>query len=140
MKDFNLSLLKNEIGTQYNDMKGIAAIDGHLNDFLWRMCEDNGIDLHGWFLLGLEFLDGETIGEYPLTVSAYLVERASDHESYEQVAERLRSIEKVEIHKKSFDIAYQNLGKYIKRLNVGVLSDISSYIQDAIFIDDNSNY
>ena len=35
MKDFNFSLLKNEIGTQYNDMKGIAAIDGHMNDFLW---------------------------------------------------------------------------------------------------------
>ena len=136
MQDFNFSLLKNEIGTQYNDMKGIAAIDGHMNDFLWRMCEDNGIDLHGWFLLGLEFSDGETIGEYPLTVSAYLVERASDHEPYEQVAERLGNTEKVEIHKKSFDITYQDLGKYIKRLNIGVLSDISSYIQDAVFIDD----
>ena len=70
------------------------------------------------------------------SVSAYLVERTSDHEPYEQVAERLGNTEKVEIHKKSFDITYQDLGKYIKRLNIGVLSDISSYIQDAVFIDD----
>ena len=65
-----------------------------------------------------------------------IFERASDHEPYEQVAERLRNTEKVEIHKKSFDITYQNLGKYIKRLNIGVLSDISSNIQNAVFIDD----
>ena len=136
MKQFNYDLIKDEIETQYSDMKGIAAIDGHLNHFLWKLCEENGIDLHGWFLLGLGLSDGETIGKYPLTVSAYLIERLSDDEPYEQVAERLENMEKVEIHTKMFNISYEDLGKYIKRLRIGVLGEISSHIHNAVFIDD----
>lgn len=29
MKDFNIDILKERISTQYTDMKGIIAIDGH---------------------------------------------------------------------------------------------------------------
>lgn len=29
MKDFNFNFLEKEVGTQYNDMCGLAAIDGH---------------------------------------------------------------------------------------------------------------
>lgn len=136
MKQFNYDLIKDEIGTQYNDMKGIAAIDGHLGSHLWDLCEKNGVNLKGWFLLGLEFTDGETIGHYPLRVSAYLIEKESENETYEQVADRLRGMAEVEIHRKSFEISYQDLGQYIKRLNFGVLSEMSSNIQDAVFIDD----
>lgn len=136
MKQFNYDLIKDEIGTQYNDMKGIAAVDGHDPAHLWKMCEDNGVSFQKYFLVGLEFTDGETIGQSPLYVSAYLVEKESENETYEQVAHRLKGMAKVEIHKKSFEISYQDLGKYIKRLNFGVLSGMSSNIQDAVFIDD----
>lgn len=135
-KKFNLDILREEINTQYTDMKGIAAIDGHLGNYLWKLCEENGVVLKGWFLLGLKFTDGETIGEYPIRVSAYLIEKETEDETYEQVAHRIGGMAKVEIHKKSFEISYQDLGKYIKRLKFGVLSEMSSNIQDAVFIDD----
>jgi hypothetical protein len=136
MKQFNYDLLKEKIGTQYNDMKGIAAIDGHHYDYLWRMCEDFGIELQNWFLVGIELSDWETIGQLPLTVTAYLVEKLPNEDQYEQVAQRLEAQPKVEIHKKSFNISYQDLGKYIKRLNIGVLGEIANHIKDAEFIDD----
>lgn len=136
MKQFNYDLIKEKISTKYNDMKGIAAIDGHLNNYLWRMCEDFGIELQNRFLVGIELKDGETIGQLPLTVIVYLVEISTDETTYEQVAQRLEAQEKVEIHKKSFNISYQDLGKYIKRLNIGVLGEIANHIKDAEFIDD----
>lgn len=136
VKNFNFRILDKEIRTQYNDMRGIAAIDGHEPQDLVRMCKDNGIDFEKYFLVGLEFYDGETIGRHPLIVSAYLVERENGDETYDAIAKRLAGMTKVAIHKKSFRMEYEELGHYIKRLSFGVLSSISEYILDAEFEDD----
>lgn len=136
MKHFNYDLIKDEVGTQYADMKGIVSIDGHLSTTLWKLCKDHGIDTDKWFVVGLEFSDGETIGKKPLYVSAYVVEMETENETYEQMAQRLKGLEKVEIHKKSFSISYQDLGKYVKRLKFAVMSEISNNIQSAEFIED----
>ena len=63
MKDFNFDFLQKEVGTKYNDMVGLAALDGHLSTVeLQDLCKQQGVDLDKYDLVGLEFLDGETIG------------------------------------------------------------------------------
>ena len=136
VRSFNFDILQEEIKTQYNDMRGIAAIDGHEPTYLHQLCTDNGIDLDNYFLVGLGFYDGETIGCYPLVVHAYLIEKEEGDEEPNGLVNRLTKTPKITIKKKSFSITYEELGRYIKRLNIGVLSSISEYIQDAEFVDD----
>lgn len=136
MEQFNYDLLKEVVNTQYNDMKGIAAIDGHEAEYLWKMCEDQGVDFNEWFLVGLGFSDGETIGRYPLYVCAYLVKKSSKNEEYNEMANRLDNMKEVDIYKKYFHISYEDLGKYIKRLRLGVMTTMSGHIQSAKFIEE----
>lgn len=41
-KSFNYEILKKEIDTQYNNMCGIAAIDGHDFSYLHQLCTGTG--------------------------------------------------------------------------------------------------
>ena len=136
MKQKVFDLLKNEVSTQYGDMSGLASIDGHDPIYLNKLCSEHDIDLEKWFLVGLEFHDGETIGKYPIMVTACLINKKYKDEGFDDISKRLPLISKVEIHKKTFEISYSDLGKYIKRLSIGVLSPLSEYMNEAEFVDD----
>lgn len=136
MKKINYDLIESLVGTQYTDMKGFAAIDGHLPTTLWKLCNDNGIDTQKWFLIGLEFSDGETVGRYGVRIAAYLVEKTHDEENYEQVAARLESETEVAVHVKRFSIPYDKLGEYIKRIDIGVFTPMTNHIQSIKLIDE----
>lgn len=135
-KDFIHDILNEEIQTQYNDMRGVAAIDGHESSCLNKLCKDNGVDLEKLFLVGLEFYDSEVIGQRPINMNAYLIEKEDGEDTYDKIAKRLSMTPKVIIHKKSFHARYEDLAPYIKRLHIGVVSRLSENIQDAEFVDD----
>ena len=42
VRSFNFDILQEEIKTQYNDMRGIAAIDGHEPPYLYQLCTGTG--------------------------------------------------------------------------------------------------
>ena len=127
MKDFNLDFLQKEVGTKYNDMVGFAALDGHLSTVeLQDLCKQQGVDLDKYDLVGLEFLDGETIGRYPISVIALLTKKEEEE----------LDAETTKIYKKRFYITYSDLGKYIKRLNFAVAyKDIAARIINPEFVD-----
>lgn len=133
----NYKLIENVISTKYNDMRGLAAIDGHDRSYLNRLCTDHGVSLDDWLLLGLQFYDYEPVGRETFIVYAYLVQKQEQDESYDQIKERLSRQETVDIHKKSFSITYEELGQYVKRIDLGVLTDLSEFINSANFIDDD---
>ena len=126
MKDFNLDFLQKEVGTKYNDMVGLAALDGHLSTVeLQDLCKQQGVDLDKYDLVGLEFLDGETIGRYPISVIALFTKKEEELDA-----------ETTKIYKKRFYITYSDLGKYIKRLNFAVdYKDIAARIINPEFVD-----
>ena len=126
MKDFNLDFLQKEVGTKYNDMVGLAALDGHSSAVeLQDLCKQQGVDLDKYDLVGLEFLDGETIGRYPISVIALLTKKEEELDA-----------ETTKIYKKRFYITYSDLGKYIKRLNFAVAyKDIAARIINPEFVD-----
>ena len=79
MKDFNFDFFKNEVGTKYNDMNGLVAMDGHLGvSELHQLCEKNGVDLNVYDLIGLTFYDGETIGRYNVSITALLIKKGEE--------------------------------------------------------------
>ena len=113
MKDFNFNFLEKEVGTQYNDMCGLAAIDEHdsLSFNLKKLCEDKGFDLGDYNIVGVSLYDGETIGEHDVSVSVLLTKKG----------ERPNSEGKQKVYKKDFRMPYKELGAYIKRLNIAVV-------------------
>lgn len=57
MRDrFNYGIIEGEVSAQYNDMKGLVALDGHGIESLYHMCRDNGISMDDYYLLGVGFL------------------------------------------------------------------------------------
>ena len=111
MKDFNVDFFAHEVGTQYNDMGGLAMIDNHGDTRdVALLCRDNGVDLENYDLVGITFFDGETIGRYDVSITALLTKKE------EQTDESGR----YHIYRKTFRLPYQQLGDYIKRLSFGV--------------------
>ena len=137
MKKFNLEFLNKRIGTQYTDMKGIVAIDGHNYSDLWNLCTDNGVDLENWFLVGLECYDFDPLGGRDLHAMAYVLKKESLERGHDAIAGRLEETDETEIHIKHFTIPYNQLTKYIKRINIGLVSNLSSSMQNVTFIDDD---
>mgnify|MGYP000003164348 CR=1 FL=1 len=137
-KKFNLDFLNERISTQYTDMKGIVAIDGHNFSDLWKICTDNGVDLEKWFLVGLEFYDFEPLGKRDLHAMAYVIKNEDLEKSHDEIANRLQNKSDTEIHIKRFTIPYNQMAKYIKRIQIGLVSELSSSIKNVTFIDDEN--
>lgn len=138
-KDFNLDFLNEKIGTQYTDMKGIVAIDGHNFSDLWELCTDHGVDLENWFLVGLECYDFEPLGGQDLYAMAYVIKKEDLEIGHDAIASRLQNTGEAEIHIKRFTVPYNQLAKYIKRLHIGLVSELSSSMRNVTFIDDNDS-
>jgi len=53
MEKFNLEIIKDEVSTQYNDMRGFVAIDSYngINELV-NLCQDQGIDMKDFLLIG----------------------------------------------------------------------------------------
>lgn len=134
MKQRVFDLLNEHISTPYNDMTGLAAIDGHEPTYLWRMCSDHGVDLENNHLIGIEVYDSEPVGEN-LSVTAYTVSK-NPQETYKDVVARLREQEIVDVRKQRFDMPYNELTRYIKRINIGVLNSMSDDISAINFINE----
>jgi hypothetical protein len=128
MKYFNLNFLEKEVGTQYNDMCGLAAIDGHdsLIFNLNELCENKGFDLGDYNIVGMSLYDGETIGVYDVSVSVLLTKKGELPNSEGQQ----------KVYKKDFRMPYNELGTYIKRLNIAVVQPgLENAIPNPVFED-----
>ena len=119
-------------------MLGIIAIDGHNYSDLWKLCTDNGVDLANWFLVGLECYDFEPFGRHDLHAMAYVIKSEDLEKRHDAIASRLQDTGKAEIHIKHFTVPYSQMSKYIKRLHIGLVSEISSSIRNVTFIDDGN--
>ena len=104
MSSFNLNQMERAISTQYTDFKGIAAIDTHDGAGLADLAKDYGIDTDRYFVYGASCYDLEPIGKRKLSVNLLLI----DGNTYGR--------------------SYSDLGKYIKRVNIGVVSSLSAHI------------
>ena len=125
MKNFNLNQLERAISTQYTDFKGIAAIDTHDGSGLADLAKDYGIDTDKYFVYGASCYDLEPIGKRELSVTLLLIDKYTYGRSFDEISQ-YQGI--VQIEPRRIQVPYSDLGKYIKRVNIGVVSDLSSHI------------
>lgn len=129
----NVSILKDIVKTQYNDMEGLISIDTHEGSNIFELCRDNGINMEHYFLIGFglsEFtLDGIRRGDN-VYCSVLLLDKSKYGDSFDNISNKIRSLDCVDVEKKTFTIKYTDLGKYIKRFDFLAVSDISSYIKN----------
>jgi hypothetical protein len=125
MKQFDLTGLNKAISTQYNDYKGLVAIDTHDGSGLFDLAKDFGIDTKKWFVYGASCYDSEPIGKHELSISMLLIDKDIYGSSFDDISKRNDTIPLVE---RRISVPYSDLGKYIKRVNIGVVSSLSAHI------------
>lgn len=133
MRDkFNYEIIEGEVSAQYNDMKGLVALDGHGIGSLYDMCRDNGINMDDYYLLGVGFYDGGIDGIFTFdSVSIHVLlidknEYASN--TYDELAQKLSQEAEVHAIRKSFNVKLIDLHKYFKRFDCMALTDMSTNI------------
>lgn len=132
MKEFNLQLIEEQVGTQYSDYSGYIQIDGHSGADLFKLCEDNGLNLENNFLLSFGMSESTINGigqRNKIMCRALILENYGN--SFDSVSKKIQSLNgKAKAKQYTFDIEYKDLTKYIKRFDFMVLTKISNYITD----------
>lgn len=59
----NIDILKEVVGTQYNDMMGLISIDSKTGgEIFWNLLKNHGIDPSKYFLVGFGLADSTILG------------------------------------------------------------------------------
>ena len=127
----NTRILEEIVSTQYNDLRGLIAIDQHSGSELFSLCKENGINDDEYFFLGFglsEFtING--IGEFDsVYCRVLLLEKSKYGNTFDEINRNIRTLNSVDVVKKSFSVKYSDLGKYIKRFDFMALSDMGGAI------------
>lgn len=132
--EYNLEIIESLVSTQYGDYAGYIQIDGHNGADLFKLCEDHGIDMNKYFLIGLSCgehtIDG--IGKRKKIHCAAILLQTKDYgNSFDQIAASLKKDDgKLNAVRISFEVDYCDLGKYIKRLDFTVATKLSKHISE----------
>jgi hypothetical protein len=137
--NYNFEIIKSIVRTQYGDYGGLLEIDGHNGADLFKLCEDHGIDMKKYFLIGFGFGESSTngIGNYgKIYCSALLLDSNIYGDTYDLISKYLmNNNNKVRINRISFYVKYSDLGKYIKRIDAMVVTKLSQHINNFEIID-----
>lgn len=145
MRKFDTSVIEKNVCAQRDDLGGIIKMDGYEGEFtFFNMCKDYGIDTDKYFLYGISLYDGGCDGicggkyaenkEKPTaSVTIYLIDREIYGVSYDDIC---KYNGKIQLEKVTFEMAYSEWKKYIKRLAIGVVSPLSREI-DVIMPDED---
>lgn len=133
INDYNLDLIESLVRTQYGDYGGYIQIDGHSGADLFKMCEDHGIDMEKYFLIGLSCgehtMDGIGRRGY-IHCSALLLETKEYGKNFDQIREKLEKEDgKAKAMKIMFKVSYSDLGKYVKRIDFMVATKLTRHIR-----------
>jgi len=131
-QDFNFQLIEEFVRTHYGDYSGYIQIDGHSGADLFNLCKDNGVDMEKYFLIGLSAGEHTIsgIGNHDkLFVMALVIERSKYGKTFDEIQKYLQSNNgKAKAKKIHFEVKYSDLGKYIKRFDLMVVTKITQYI------------
>lgn len=137
----NFEVLANIVGTKYGDMTGIIQIDGHNNvSEIYSLCAQNGIDRDKYFLIGFGFSDFSTTGvgkHGKASCTVLLLETKKYAKNFDEIKRQLETNPKVDVIKKTFFVEYKDFGKFIKRVDALMLTEMGNYIREINIIEDD---
>ncbi len=112
--------MKSIAHTKYEDWKGFVSIDENVDNGLFRLCENHGIDTNRFFVVGfgLSHWNGLGISE---TDSVHCTVLLVDMDIYGNSFDQIAANTQVEATKKSFWVPYTDIAKAIKRFSLMTL-------------------
>ena len=132
--DYNLGLIKGFVTVQYGDYGGYIQIDGHSGADLFQLCEDHGVDMDKYFLIGLGAGEQTILGigkSEKLSFTALVLETAEYGNTFDEIQNHFQSNNGQAIAKKiHFAVKYEDLGKYLKRFDFMVATKLTKYISE----------
>lgn len=133
MTDFNTLIIEEEVSTQYNDLRGIIAIDQHTASELSNLCRSKKIDMEKYTLIGFGMTEFTTDGigrKDSVNCNVYLIESNKYGNNFDEIESKLKSSAIVDVVKKTFKVSYTELYKYIKRYDFIALTRLSKHIKN----------
>ncbi|MFR4424418.1 MAG: hypothetical protein ACLT4V_10010 [Parabacteroides merdae] len=128
----NIDILKEVVGTQYNDMMGLISIDSKTGgEIFWNLLKNHGIDPSKYFLIGFGLADSTILGvgaRDQLTCTVLLLESSKYGSRYEEVEANLKQHESIDVKRISFSVKYTELSEYIKRFDFMAVGEIANNI------------
>ncbi|AGC78252.1 hypothetical protein LX97_02954 [Nonlabens dokdonensis] len=138
--NYNLELIEDLVRTQYGDYGGYIQIDGHSGADLFKLCNDHGIDMDKYFLIGLSAGEHTTTGigkREKLSFMALVIETAEYGSSFDEIQKNIELNNGVAKAKKvHFNVNYSDLGKYIKRFDFMVATKLTKHISEIEILED----
>lgn len=128
---FNLEVIDRVVSTQYNDYRGLVAVDNHGDGRgIYSMCEEHGIDLDKNILYGMEFYDSEPVGAAGcFKIKVFLIDKATYGQSFDEVSQYAGE---VKLTTQDICVPYAKIGDYIKRISIGLVDPVSRNIRVAL--------
>lgn len=129
---FNLDLLANIVNTQYGDLGGLIQVDRSDSFDFSKLCEEKGIDMKKYFLLGVHFGTSSitNVGKQDSIYCFVLVIETKKYgSSFDEISKYLeKNGNHADIKSLDFKVTYQELAKCIKRFHLGFVSPLTKYI------------
>lgn len=125
-------LLDEHVGTQYHDYKGIIEVDTHGGSEIFKLCENNGIDMEQFFVIGFGLSEFTIQGigqEDQVGLKILLADRERYGQSFDDIEQEVISDGgKISVSAKTIYIPYSTLGKYIKRFDFLVVNHMRDHL------------
>ena len=131
MKQVNVNLLEDAVSTKYNDMQGLISIDRSDSTDLNDLIKKNGIDSERYFLLGFGVSVSSLLNldeEDTVCCYALLLDKDVYGHTYDEISTNVKSLDSVDVEKVSFFTSANDVLKCIKRVELMLLSPLSTSI------------
>lgn len=131
MKKVNLDAVEKNVSTQYGDLTGVIQIDGHGNiTSLYDLCNDYKVLDDNMFIVGFELTDSEIRDielDDEVNCNILYLDKSTYGNNFDDIENKIRKLDTLPLRKKRLYVKYGDLGKYIKRFNFMVLSEMARY-------------
>ncbi len=133
MGDVNFDAIKGHVSTQYGDLTGVIQIDGHDNiSSIYDLCNDYGFNTDEKFIIGFGLGEStiQGVGEDDeVYCSVLYVDENVYGDNFEAIEAKIKMDRKLILKKKDILVKYSSLGKYIKRYEFVVTSELTRSVQ-----------
>jgi len=138
MENSTLLAIKEHVSTQYGDLTGVIQIDGHSNiSSIYDMCIDYNLNTEDKFIVGFELSESTTEGigqSEEVFCSIFYVQKSEYGEDFATIkAKILEDNGVLRLERLRFSVKYKDLGKYIKRYDYIVMSQLTNYANQIVW-------
>lgn len=128
MDSNKLDLIKKYVNKKFGDLTGVIQLDGHSNiNAIYELCEDYKVDVTNKYIVGFGLGETTTQGigiKNDVYCSIYYVDKSEYGYKFDEIEKKIKNDGTLRLKKENLKVKYSTLGKYIKRYEFIVLSEL----------------